>query len=125
MTAPATNARVTDLDRHIARRLKEYREQNAQINMAQLSKFLGITYQSYQAMEKGEVSFRVSTLERLATFYNTDIQALIGSDKPQSLPNIERISYVVNLMRGLPSEFAGDVVRFTLGKHLEAKLNGA
>jgi len=123
MDAPATrNARVTPLDRHIAGRLKELRQANAGVNMAQLSRFLGITYQSYQAMERGEVSFRVSTMERLATFYNTTIPDLIGSEAPASLPNIDRISYLVNIMKDLPPESAAEVVRFALGKQQEARI---
>jgi transcriptional regulator with XRE-family HTH domain len=88
--------------------------------MAQLSKFLGITYQSYQAMEKGGVSFRVSTLERLAIFYSTTIADFIGSDAPGSRPNMDRVSYLVNLISGMSAEHAGDVVRFAAGKARES-----
>lgn len=113
------SSRVTDLDRHIAQRLKEMRTASEGVNMAKLARFLGITYQSYQAMEKGEVSFRVSTLQRLAVFYDTSIERFIGHEEATSLPNMERVSNVVNIITRLPGDAAAEVVRFAIAKQQE------
>ncbi len=108
------SSRVTELDRHIAARMKGFREANPSANMANLAKFLGIKYQSYQAMEKGEVSLRISTVERLATFYGVTVEEFIGSAEPKSLPNIDRISYVVNAMRGMTEADARQALSMVL-----------
>lgn len=111
--------RVTDLDRHIAKRLREFRTARDGVNMAKLARFLGITYQSYQALEKGEVSFRVSTLERLAAFYHVTMEEFIGAKAPASLPNMERVSNIVNVLVRLPGDVASEVVQFAIAKERE------
>lgn len=108
------SSRVTDLDRHIAARMRAFREANPNANMASLARFLGIKYQSYQAMEKGEVSLRVSTVERLATFYGVGVQEFIGSEVPMSVPNIDRISYVVAAMKEMGDSQAREALSSVL-----------
>lgn len=113
------NSRVTPLDIHVAARLKAFRTAAEGVHMASLARFLGITYQSYQAMEGGKVSFRVSTLERLATFFNVTIPYFIGSDKPVGLKNGDKISYLVNLVQDLPEREAAQVLRFANSRAAE------
>lgn len=113
------SSRVTQLDLHIAKRLREFRTANEGVNMAKLARFLGITYQSYQALEKGEVSFRVSTLERLATFYGATIDEFVGDCGARSLPNMDRVSNLVNIVTALPGEAAAQVVRYAMSVQQE------
>lgn len=103
-------SRVTDFDKHVAKRIKELRAANGDASMAKLAKFLGITYQSYQAMERGEVSFRASTLSKLAMFYHTTIDQIVGEAPLPPVPNIGRISYMVDLMASLPPDRAAELV---------------
>lgn len=108
------SSRVTPLDTHIASRMRAFRNANPEANMAKLAQFLGIKYQSYQAMEKGEVSLRVSTVERLALFYGVSIQDFIGLEPPKSLPNIDRIAYAINAMREMSGQQAKDALAAVL-----------
>lgn len=114
-------SRITDLDRHIATRLVEFRKANPTANMSRLARYLGIAYQSYQALERGTVSFRASTLQRIASFYNTTIEGLIGTDLPETLPNMDRIQHTVLAMKKLPPTDAAEVLRFALDKVRENK----
>lgn len=113
------SARVTELDSHIAERCKAFRAANPSVNAAQLARFLGIRYQSYQEYEKGTVSFRVSTVMKLAEFYNTPWQDFIGHDQPSMIPNGDKFPYLLNLMTSLPGPVAGEVVRFAAAKAKE------
>lgn len=106
------NSRVTPLDQHLAARLRAYRLSCPGVHLASLARFLGITYQSYQALEGGKVAFRVSTLERLAAFFNVTLDEFVGSNEPIGVVNGDKISYLVNLLQSLPVNAAADVLRF-------------
>lgn len=109
-------ARTTDIDKHIASRLKELRAQNSGANMAKLARFLGITYQSYQGLESGLVSFRYSTLVKLAAFYGMAVEQLVGDDPLSKIPNISRISYVVDMMTKMPEADAIELMSMATEK---------
>jgi transcriptional regulator with XRE-family HTH domain len=114
------SSRVTELDRHLAKRMKVFRESNPDANMSKLARLLGIRYQSYQAMEKGEVSIRVSTVQRLALFYGVGLEEFIGEDAPGTVPNMGRISYIIDAVIQMHPEDASDTLRFAL-----ERVNGA
>lgn len=70
-------SRVTNLDRVIAKRIRELREQ-AKFTQPHVAGHLGITYQSYQKMERGDHCFRASTVNRLAQLYGITISDIMG-----------------------------------------------
>lgn len=72
-------SRITDLDRNIAKKLREFRIA-AGLTQPQVASHLGIAYQSYQKMERGAHSFRASTLDRLASLYGKRFWDLIQND---------------------------------------------
>lgn len=71
------SSRVTLIDRRIAENIKAVRLAG-RVSMARIARHLKISYQSYQALERGETSFRVSTLHEIAKFYGMAIEHLIG-----------------------------------------------
>lgn len=69
--------KVTDLDRAIAKKIREFRDAS-KLTQPQVAEHLGIAYQSYQRMEAGRISFRASTLDRLAQLYNKRLYDFMG-----------------------------------------------
>lgn len=69
------NARTTDTDRTIAAKLRQLRL-DRDFSQPHVARHLGIKYQSYQKMERGDHSFRVSTLEKLAGLYGVQLSDL-------------------------------------------------
>lgn len=109
------NPRVTSLDRAIAANIKALRKANQNTTLEQVSGFLGITYQSYQRMEKGRVSFRVSTLQKLALFYGVPVEQLLkGEDVSSSIPNHDAIASVAGMMIKMPRELADAIVDYAV-----------
>lgn len=68
--------KTTELDRVIGHRIKQLRS-DAGLTQPKVAEYLGIAYQSYQKMEAGRVSFRASTLDRLALLYNVKLSSLV------------------------------------------------
>lgn len=89
--------RITDLDRGIAKRLREFREE-AKLTQPQVASHLGIAYQSYQKMEGGRYSFRASTLDRLAMLYNKRLWHFIQSDDAPIDPAITQATLILHGM---------------------------
>lgn len=107
-------SRITDLDRAISKRLREFREE-AQLTQPQVASHLGITYQSYQKMEGGRHAFRASTLGRLALLYNKRLWHFIQSDDAQIDPAITKATL---LLHGLSDEDREQAIRALLNiKH--------
>lgn len=73
------SSKVTDLDITIARNLKRFREE-AKLSQPHVASFLGMTYQSYQKMEGGRVSFRASSIGKLCSLYGVQYEDLVRDD---------------------------------------------
>ena len=73
------SSKVTDLDIAIAGNLRRFRE-GAKLSQPHVASFLGMTYQSYQKMEGGRISFRVSSIDRLCKLYGVTFEELVHSD---------------------------------------------
>lgn len=73
------SSRVTPLDKRIAAHASHLRICSGGVPLSKraVAKHLGITYQSYSEMENGNVSFRVSTLVKLAQLYNVGLDYFI------------------------------------------------
>lgn len=71
--------KVTDLDITISKNLRRFREE-AKLSQPHVASFLGMTYQSYQKMEGGRVSFRASSIEKLCTLYGVQYEDLVRND---------------------------------------------
>lgn len=99
------SSRVTDLDRSIAKRVRQFRE-DAKLTQPQVAGHLGITYQSYQKMEGGRYSFRASTLDRLALLYNKRLWHFIKNDDAQIDPAITRATLILHGMSDEDREVA-------------------
>jgi transcriptional regulator with XRE-family HTH domain len=109
------NPRVTALDRQIAARLKALRKGRGNaVTLEKIAQYLDMTYQSYQRMERGEVSFRASTLKQLAIFYSVPVSYFFDGDfdgeSPTAMDNQGPITYVVAAMRKVPAPMAQDIM---------------
>jgi transcriptional regulator with XRE-family HTH domain len=89
--------KVTDLDRAIAKKIREFREQ-AKLTQSNVAGHLGITYQSYQKMERGCHAFRASTLDRLAQLYNKRLFEFMGDGELTIDPAITRATLILHGM---------------------------
>lgn len=89
--------RITDLDRAIAKRLRDFRVA-AGLTQPQVASHLGIAYQSYQKMERGAHSFRASTLDRLALLYNKRLWHFIKNDDADIDPAITKATLILHGM---------------------------
>lgn len=69
--------RATQLDRDIGGRLRALRVER-KLSQPIVARTLDVTYQSYQKMEAGKVSFRASTLATLAEFFGVPVASLFG-----------------------------------------------
>ncbi len=58
-------------------RLKEIRE-DKDLNQSDVSKVLGIKQQQYSEYERGVVLISIEKIDKLASFYNTSIDYLLG-----------------------------------------------
>lgn len=102
-------SRVTDLDRTIAKNLKAMREA-AGLTQPQVAGHLGISYQSYQKMEGGKHSFRVSTLDRLGLLYNKRLADIVRGETEVD-PLIIKASW---LLHGMDAEARDTCIRAIL-----------
>lgn len=73
------SSKVTELDRRIGQRVAELRRAR-QMTQPMVARVLGVTYQSYQKIERGVVSLRVSTLHKLAQCFEVSMASLIDGD---------------------------------------------
>lgn len=69
--------KATALDQEIGKRLRTLREARG-LYQPTIGRVLGVTYQTYQKMEAGKVSFRASTLDKLAKHYGVPVGSLFG-----------------------------------------------
>lgn len=76
---PSMSSKVTELDRRIGQRVAELRRAR-QMTQPMVARVLGVTYQSYQKIERGVVSLRVSTLHKLAQCFEVSMASLIDGD---------------------------------------------
>ncbi len=58
-------------------RLKDIREDN-DYRQADIAKLLNVTQQTYSRYENGEISIDKNSLIKLALFYNTSVDYLLG-----------------------------------------------
>lgn len=58
-------------------RIRDIREDN-DLTQAKLAKMLNCTQQTYSRYETGEITIDINSLEKLALFYNTSIDYLVG-----------------------------------------------
>jgi transcriptional regulator with XRE-family HTH domain len=99
--------KVSPIDEVIANNLRELRTQ-AKLTQPQVAGHLGIAYQSYQKMEGGRVSFRASTLVRLAQLYGTTLDGLVEG----SPGSIDRMySTIQILLLGMSEKQREDMYR--------------
>lgn len=62
-------------------RIRDLREDN-DLTQSQIAKLLGCTQQTYSRYETGEITIDINSLIKLAKFYRTSIDYLVGlSDK--------------------------------------------
>ncbi len=62
-------------------RIRDLREDN-DLTQSQIAKLLGCTQQTYSRYETGEITIDINSLIKLAKFYKTSIDYLVGlSDK--------------------------------------------
>ena len=104
------NAKVTDMDWAIARNIKSLRESGG-LTQKHVADYLGVAYQSYQKMESGKVSFRASTLDKLAQLYDRRLYALIRGSGAQTDPRIVKASH---LLHGMDNDSRDAAIRAIL-----------
>ena len=64
-------------------RIRDLREDN-DLTQTKLAQFLGCTQQTYSRYESGEITIDIHSLIKLAKFYNTSIDYLVGlTDKKE------------------------------------------
>ena len=62
-------------------RIRDLRE-DSDLTQSKIAKILGCTQQTYSRYETGEITIDIYSLEKLAKFYKTSIDYLVGlSDK--------------------------------------------
>ena len=62
-------------------RIRDLRE-DSDLTQSKIADILGCTQQTYSRYETGEITIDIYSLEKLAKFYNTSIDYLVGlSDK--------------------------------------------
>lgn len=96
--------RITELDKQIAKRVRSLREER-RMTQPTVAGALGITYQSYQKVEGGRVSFRASTLQKLAALFGVPVQQLFGDALAEGVSNAETLAHIsAILMKSSPAE---------------------
>lgn len=101
--------KVTPLDKHIAGRIKAIRSER-HLTQPGVAGVLGVSYQSYQKMERGTVSFRASTLDKLASFFGVTVVYFFGDAPAPDLPNGAEIASIVSIVRGVSHADARAIV---------------
>lgn len=107
-------SKVTDLDRSIGSRVREFRIAS-KLTQLQVASHLGITYQSYQRLETGKRSFRVSILDNLAALYDKKLFDFIDGAKLETDPLAIKAGL---LLHGMTDKGREDAIRAILNiKH--------
>lgn len=101
--------KVTLLDKHIATRIKAMRKER-EMTQPGVAGVLGVSYQSYQKMERGAVSFRASTLDKLAILFGVPVAHFFTDGPAPALQNGAEIASIVSIVRGMPPASAKAVV---------------
>jgi transcriptional regulator with XRE-family HTH domain len=104
--------KVTPLDKEIAGRIRELREERG-MHQPTVAGVLGVTYQSYQKIEQGKVSFRASTLAKLAELFGVPVSRFY-EDTGNALENGTYISHLAALLPGMSSDQAQQVYAYAL-----------
>lgn len=108
-------AGATELDRQVAKNLKRLR-QEAGLTQAQVASHLGIRYQSYQRLEGGKVSLRISLLDQLGNLYDKRLQDFLAPGETIKDPLIVKVQIV---MAGATDETREAMMRAILNiKHM-------
>lgn len=58
-------------------RIRDLREDN-DLTQSEIAKILGCTQQTYSRYEAGEITIDINSLIKLAKFYNTSLDYLVG-----------------------------------------------
>lgn len=58
-------------------RIRDLREDN-DLTQSEIAKILGCTQQTYSRYETGEITIDINSLVKLAKFYNTSLDYLVG-----------------------------------------------
>ncbi len=87
-------AKANEIDKEIAKTIKALRR-HANLTQPAVAGHLGIAYQSYQRMEQGKVSFRASTIHRLANLYHIPVAQIFTGVFTPSDPVVIRASLLV------------------------------
>ena len=99
----SANSKVSPTDLHIAAKLRDLRTRgnggDTSVRLSQLAAYLGMRYQSYQKLEEGRVSFRASTLQKLAEFYGVPVSHFFDDAPTPEIKNQEEIAVVSSRMR--------------------------
>ena len=78
------------------KRLKDLRE-DKDLKQEDIAKILGIKQQNYSRYEIGIILMPIDRLEKLAIFYNTSIDYIIGlTNMKEPYPRIKKMSKVNN-----------------------------
>lgn len=101
--------KVTPLDKHIAARIKAMRKER-KLTQPGVAGVLGVSYQSYQKMERGVISFRASSLSILAVLFEVPVAYFFGEAPEPDIQNGPEIASIVNIVRGMPPAAAKAVV---------------
>lgn len=101
--------KVTQLDKHIAARVKGMRKER-KMTQPGVAGVLGISYQSYQKMERGVVSLRASTLDKLATLFGVPVAHFFADGPGPVFRNGSEIASVVSIMGGVSEAAAKAIV---------------
>ena len=66
-------------------RIRDLREDN-DLTQSEIAKILGCTQQTYSRYETGEITIDINSLIKLAKFYNTSLDYLVGlTNKKQEI----------------------------------------
>lgn len=66
----------------IAQRIRALREDYG-YTQEKMSEFLGITIDAYKSLEKGNVDFSISFLEKISNIFNVELPVLVTGDEPK------------------------------------------
>lgn len=99
--------KATPLDKEIAARVAALRKER-QLSQPTVAGVLGVTYQSYQKIEAGRVSFRASTIAKLAGLFGVPVEQLYG-DTGGVLRNAPYVSNMVALLQQVDEPKAASI----------------
>lgn len=104
--------KVTALDKEIAGRVRKLREER-QLSQPTVAGVLGVTYQSYQKIERGRVSLRASTIAKLAHLFGVPVEQLYGGTAG-AMQNAPETAHVVAIMQQVDSTQAQSILQHAI-----------